>query len=47
MNLTELAHKLAREHGYNYRNTYEYCSLQSSDRTKLAGMIMFILEQEN
>jgi len=47
MNLTELAHKLAHEHGYNYNKTYEYLSLQQSDRAKINGMIMFILEQES
>jgi hypothetical protein len=47
MNLTELAHKLAREHGYNYSKTYEYLTLQRSDRAKLSNAIMFILEQEN
>lgn len=46
MQLQNLAYKLATKHGYKYTRTYEFLSLQSSDRIKLSNLIMFILEQE-
>jgi len=44
--LQELAYKLAGEYGYKYSRSYEFLSLQSTDRIKLQNMIMFILEME-
>jgi len=47
MNLQNLAYELAAKHGYKYTRTYEFLSLQYSDRLKLSNLITFILEQEN
>ncbi len=47
MKLQTLAYKLATKHGYKYSRTTEFMILSYSDKIKIGGLIMFILEQEN
>jgi hypothetical protein len=44
--MKELAHYLAKTHGYKYIRVPEYTSLDYRDRLKINGMITFILENE-
>jgi hypothetical protein len=46
MELTKLAYKLAKQHGYKYSRASEYTLLSYSDRLKIGAYIMFLLEQE-
>ena len=46
MKLQELAYELAADHGYKYTADPRFIDLDRSNKIKIGGIIMFILEQE-